>query len=89
MGTDFVFALDTSVSRNHAEITTSSDGEGVFIKDLGSKYGTYLGEKAVKSSQSGSQRRTDSSLDINEEKLLRCGQIVRFGLLQSVFRFGL
>jgi len=86
VGTDFVFALDTSVSRNHAEITTSSDGEGVFIKDLGSKYGTYLGEKAVKSSQSGSQRRTDSSLDINEEKLLRCGQIVRFGLLQSVFR---
>jgi pSer/pThr/pTyr-binding forkhead associated (FHA) protein len=49
-----IICNDTSISRNHAEIKVSPNGEGVNIKDLGSKYGTYLGEKAVKSSQNQS-----------------------------------
>ena len=82
---DIVCGNDTSVSRVHAEISVSPTGDGVIIKDLGSKYGTYVGEKSVKSSQNQSSQ-SSYSLSEKEEKLLKCGQPVRFGLLGSLFR---
>ena len=46
---------DTSVSRRHATIRVSEDGQLVSILDQGSSYGTYVGERAIQSSQAGSQ----------------------------------
>ena len=56
------------------------------IIDLGSKYGTYLGERAVKSSQNQSNSVESERLSKEENKLLKCGEPVRFGLLTSLFR---
>lgn len=54
------------------------------IKDTGSKYGVYVGERAVLSS-SQNQNQSDR-LKPNEEKEIRPGEKVRFGLLSSLFQ---
>lgn len=81
VGTHFVLKGDTSISRQHAEITVKVDG--VFIKDLGSKFGSYVGEKAITSSQNNSQV---DRLKKNEETQIKTNDKVRFGLLSSLFK---
>ena len=72
---------DTSVSKVHAEIICDSNGD-VSIKDLGSKYGTYVGERAVVSSENHSQ---ELRLVKDQTKILRSGERVKFGLQSSLF----
>ena len=73
---------DTSVSKVHAEISCNSNGD-VSIKDVGSKYGTYVGERAVVSSENHSQ---ELRLDKDQTKILKNGERVKFGLQSSLFK---
>ena len=72
---------DNSVSRSHARVTVKN--HEVFLEDLGSRYGTYVGEKAIVSSQNNSQ---EDRLDKGQESQVFQGQRVRFGLLSSLFK---
>ncbi len=82
---------DSSVSRRHAVIAVGKkegDGESVgqvvvSVRDEGSSYGTYVGERAIETSGAGSQEdRTTSGRPIP----LQDGVRIRFGLLSSLFR---
>ena len=73
---------DTSVSKVHAEILCDSNGD-VSIKDLGSKYGTYVGESAIVSSEAHSQ---ELRLVKDQIQTLRTGERVKFGLQSSLFK---
>ena len=55
----------------------------VMVKDLGSKFGTYVGERAVVSSQNSSQ---EDRLNKNQACQLTIADRVRFGLLSSLFK---
>ena len=70
-GADLVFNDDTSVSRMHANILVRNDG--ILIKDLGSRFGTYVGDHAITSSESNSSSQAER-LKGQEEKLLEVGQ---------------
>lgn len=78
----FNYCADNSVSRSHAEITIQN-GVNVMVKDLGSKFGTYVGERAVVSSQNNSQ---EDRLNKGQECQLTVSNRVRFGLLSSLFK---
>ncbi|HPD14451.1 MAG TPA: GAF domain-containing protein [Planctomycetota bacterium] len=60
--------LDTAASRQHAEVF--SVGDMFFIRDLGSRNGTYLNDERLKK---------------HEEALLRVGDLVRIGSTFIVF----
>ena len=75
---------DGSVSRKHAEVSRNANGPGATIKDLGSKYGTYVGEEAIKSSNQKSQ---EDCLTPGENGILLPGQPVRFGLCKFRFKW--
>jgi len=74
---------DSSVSRRHAVVRVLADC--VHVKDEGSTYGTYVGEKALESSANNSQEDRISK----ESGYVHWpdGERVRFGLLSSVFRY--
>ena len=78
----FNYCADNSVSRSHAEITIQN-GVNVMVKDLGSKFGTYVGERAIVSSQNNSQ---EDRLIKGQECQLTVSNRVRFGLLSSLFK---
>ena len=80
-GTNVIIKGDTSVSRNHAEIEVGNGG--VLVKDPKSKFGTYVGEAAIASSNGQSQ---EDRLGADEQRLLKPGERVRFGLLSSIFK---
>ncbi len=63
-----VQVLDTAASRNHAEVFAV--GDMFFLRDLGSRNGTYLNEERLKA---------------KEEALLRVGDQVRIGSTTIVF----
>jgi pSer/pThr/pTyr-binding forkhead associated (FHA) protein len=91
MQSDIRVPLDTSISRKHAKIIVDEPdlfavGDGqqrpkVSIKDLGSTYGTYVGDEAVASSANCSQ---DDR--IVTEVALTDGIRIRFGLHTTIFR---
>lgn len=72
---------DTSISRSHARISVRKNE--VFVQDVGSKYGTYVGEKAFVTSQNNSQ---EDRLNEGEEQKMFASQCVRFGLLSTAFK---
>lgn len=54
---DFCFREDKSVSRAHAEISLGQNGEYIKVRDLGAKFGTFVGVERV-SSDDGTLIRT-------------------------------
>jgi len=60
--------LDTSASRQHAEVFAV--GDMYFIRDLGSRNGTFL---------------NDERMDKDDQALLRVGDLIRIGATQIVF----
>jgi hypothetical protein len=64
-------AKDQSVSRVHCEIAVEDQG-GIFLKDCGSKFGTFL---------NGAQVKADVKV------VIKNGDLVKFGALTSEYRF--
>ena len=48
-------AKDVSISRRHAEVTLHGDGDGALVRDVGSTFGTYVGDRAIETSGNQSQ----------------------------------
>jgi pSer/pThr/pTyr-binding forkhead associated (FHA) protein len=80
---------DISISRKHAVVKVKVDeghprGSRIVVEDLGSSFGTYVGEKALESSATNSQvDRIDKKRPVNVED----GDRIRFGLHSTVYRF--
>ena len=78
---------DSSVSRCHAVVKVVLEpGDSrprVFVKDPKSTYGTYVGEAALVSSQSGSQA---DRVRAGEEMEIMDGMRVRFGLHSTIYQ---
>ena len=53
------------------------------MKDVGSRYGIYIGERAIVTSQNNSE---EDRLNVGEEQKMFANQHVRFGLLKSKFK---
>lgn len=80
---------DVSISRRHGVIGCSGGGEAgrsppeVHVRDLGSTYGTYVGEEAIRSSGESSQA---DRLPKGESAPLADKTRVRFGLHSTIFK---
>lgn len=68
---DLSITDDTSISRKHAVLYAS--GNNLAVKDLGSKYGTYINHPF------------DNKIQPNTEYILQAGAIVRFGASHNVW----
>lgn len=76
--TDIVLSNDASISRNHAklEVSTVNDNDKVIIKDVNSKYGTYL----LKNNEDGKPLKIT-----NEGYELKNNDRIRIGLRNHIF----
>ncbi|XP_008545638.1 nibrin [Microplitis demolitor] len=76
--TDIVLSNDASISRNHAklQVITEDKTEKLFIKDIGSKYGTYLLNDDEKSEQ---------FKITNEGYNVKSNDKIRFGLRNHIY----
>lgn len=68
---DFSIQDDTSLSRKHAALYIS--GDNVAVKDLGSKYGTFVNQPF------------DTKIQANIEHILKPGDLVRFGASHNIW----
>ena len=79
-------SADGSISRRHGSIAVDDDdGNGrpkVRLRDLGSTFGTYVGEAAIASSGDNSQQDR-----LRGEAVLADGTRVRFGLHATIFKW--
>lgn len=68
---NFAIADDPSISRKHATLTSMDNG--LFLQDLGSRYGTFVNNSADK-------------IEINANIKLKENDIIKFGKMNSIWK---